>query len=172
MGRVERNLGQQGDNFGIPGRHLVESRSERLKKKRKTMIAQKMMIHVLVGIKLKIQDNNFKTIFQIMSLIASPLVVSQSQNLMEIQSKAIHILQKMRSFIQKKISTQKSPIAQNRKLNAEIFSYEDQVSNLHQLLIIKPGTSKPVNIHSSPFISVFPASTVHKEEISKDARKN
>ena len=100
-----------------------------------------------------------------MSLIAPPLVVSQSQNLMEIQSKAIHILHKMRSLIRRKTSTQNSQIAQNRKLNAEIFSFEGQVSKLDQIQIPKPVTSKPLHTHF-PFISVFPASTVHKEDIS------
>ena len=107
-----------------------------------------------------------------MSLIVPPLVFSQSQNLMEIQSKAIHILQQMRSLIQKKISSQNSPIAQNRKLNAEIFSFKGSVSNVHQLQIVKPVTSKHFNTHSSPIIRVFPASTVLKEDISKDAREN
>jgi hypothetical protein len=91
---------------------------------------------------------------------------------MEIQSKAIHILQKMRSLIKKKTSTQNSPIAQNRKLNVEIFSFKDPVSNFHQLKIPKSVAAKPLHIHSSPFISVFPASTVREEDISKDAKKN
>ena len=107
-----------------------------------------------------------------MSLIVPTLVVSQSQNLMEIQSKAIHILHKMRSLIRRKTSTQNSQIAQNRKLNAEIFSFKGSVSNVHQLQIVKPVTSKHFNTHSSPIIRVFPASTVLKEDISKDARKN
>ena len=106
-----------------------------------------------------------------MSLIVPTLVVSQSQNLMEIQSKAIHILQKMRSLIQEKRSSQNSPIAQNRKLNAEIFSFEGQVSKLDQIHIPTPVTSKPFNLQTIPFISVFPASTVRKEDIFRYSEK-
>jgi hypothetical protein len=57
------------------------------------------------------------------------------------------------------------PIAQNRKLNAEIFSFEGPGSKFHEIQIPKPVTSKPLQTHF-PFISVFPASTVHKEDIS------
>ena len=84
---------------------------------------------------------------------------------MEIQSKAIHILQKIRLLIQRKTSTQNAPINQNRKLNAEIFSFEGPGSKFHEIQIPKPVTSKPLQTHF-PFISVFPASTVHKEDIS------
>jgi hypothetical protein len=105
-----------------------------------------------------------------MSLIVPPLVVSQSQDLMEIQSKAIHILQRMRSLIQRKTSMQNSHIAENRKLNAEIFSFED--SKFNRIQIPKPVISKPFNTQTFPFLSVFPASTVHKEDISLDARKS
>ena len=101
-------------------------------------------------------------IFQIMSLIVAPLVFSQSQNLMEIQTKAIHILQKIRSLIQRKTSMQNSQIAQNRKLNAEIFSFEGQDSKFNKIRIPKPVTAKPLQTHF-PFISVFPASTVNKD---------
>ena len=57
VGSREKTDGQGGKKSWVARRQLWdtrESRSERLKKKRKSMIAQKMMIHVLVGIKLKI----------------------------------------------------------------------------------------------------------------------
>jgi hypothetical protein len=76
----------------------------------------------------------------------------------------------MRSLKQRKTSTQNSPIAQNRKLTANIFSFQGPDSKCNQIRSPKPVTLKP--FRHFPLLSVFPASTVSKEDIAKDARKN